>query len=71
MHHGTKNYKIVNSLRYGISSTLQKDYTVHKRKSNEVIIIPVLADSTLQKRFAVFPSPAGMSVTKLSLAGNN
>jgi hypothetical protein len=24
-----------------------------------------------QKRFAVFPSPAGMSLIKLSLAGNN
>jgi hypothetical protein len=26
---------------------------------------------TVKKRFAVFPSPAGMSPTKLSLAGNN
>ncbi len=25
----------------------------------------------LKKRFAIFPSPAGMSLTKLSLAGNN
>jgi hypothetical protein len=24
-----------------------------------------------EKRFVVFPSPAGMSLTKLSLAGNN
>jgi hypothetical protein len=26
---------------------------------------------TVKKMFAVFPSPAGMSLTKLSLAGNN
>jgi hypothetical protein len=26
---------------------------------------------TAKKRLAVFPSPAGMSLTKLSLAGNN
>jgi hypothetical protein len=26
---------------------------------------------TVKKRFASFPSPAGMSLTKLSLAGNN
>jgi hypothetical protein len=26
---------------------------------------------TVKKRFAIFPSPAGMSITKLSLAGNN
>ncbi len=26
---------------------------------------------TLQKRLAVFPSPAGMSLTKVSLAGGN
>jgi hypothetical protein len=26
---------------------------------------------TLKKRLAIFPSPAGMSLTKLSLAGNN
>jgi hypothetical protein len=26
---------------------------------------------TVNKRFAVFPSPAGMSLTKLSLAGKN
>jgi hypothetical protein len=26
---------------------------------------------TLLKRFAIFPSPAGMSLTKLTLAGNN
>ncbi len=26
---------------------------------------------TVKKRFAIFPSPAGMSLTKLSLAGNN
>jgi hypothetical protein len=24
-----------------------------------------------KKRFAIFPSPAGMSITELSLAGNN
>jgi hypothetical protein len=27
--------------------------------------------STLQKRLAAFPSPAGMPLTKLKLAGNN
>jgi hypothetical protein len=26
---------------------------------------------TVKKRLAVFPSPAGMSLTKLSLGGNN
>jgi hypothetical protein len=26
---------------------------------------------TVKKRLTVFPSPAGMSLTKLSLAGNN
>jgi hypothetical protein len=28
-------------------------------------------DYTVKKRLTVFPSPAGMSLTKLSLAGNN
>jgi hypothetical protein len=31
----------------------------------------VQVNYTLKKRLAVFPSPAGMSLTKLSLAGNN
>jgi hypothetical protein len=30
-----------------------------------------IANYTVKKRLAVFPSPAGTSLTKLSLAGNN
>ena len=30
----------------------------------------MVADSTLQKNFSIFLSPAGMSLTKLSLGGN-
>ncbi len=32
---------------------------------------PVQSIYTVKKRLAVFPSPAGMSLTKLSLDGNN
>jgi hypothetical protein len=28
-------------------------------------------EHTVKKRFAIFPSPAGLSLTKLSVAGNN
>jgi hypothetical protein len=31
----------------------------------------ILRDYTVKKRIAVFPSPGGMSLTKLSLAGKN
>jgi hypothetical protein len=28
-------------------------------------------EHTVKKRFAIFPSPAGLSLTKISVAGNN
>ncbi len=37
---------------------------LERRESNS-------GDIAVKKRLAVFPSPAGMSLTKLSLAGNN
>jgi hypothetical protein len=30
-----------------------------------------ISETEIQQRLAIFPSPAGMSLTKLSLAGNN
>jgi hypothetical protein len=32
---------------------------------------PFLKGYTVKKKLAIFPSPAGMSLTKISLAGNN
>jgi hypothetical protein len=34
-------------------------------------VFPSPATYTVKKKLAIFPSPAGMSLTKLSLAGNN
>jgi hypothetical protein len=37
----------------------------------KVAILANLCTVHCKKRFAIFPSPAGMSLTKLSLAGDN
>jgi hypothetical protein len=53
----------------------EQKYSEKKLQIVDVIHLASVEDDLkkvhCKKRFAIFPSPAGMSLTKLSLAGNN
>ncbi len=53
-------------------SAVREDVPVIVSPVGLVDVLPLCRTRyTVKKRFAIFPSPAGMSLTKLSLDGNN
>ncbi len=54
--------KVVNTIGNALENTTEYVRLIHLWKNGEV---------HRKKSFSIFPSPAGMSPTKLSLGGNN